>query len=146
MLPPLNADGALPAGVHPASWADVEAAFAGTPWRTWLFDGLRRAALSLGQAGCRALWLDGSYVTAKEPPGDFDGCWDPVGVDPAKLDPVLLEFAGGRAAQKAKYGGELFPATWPADARGTPFVEFLQIDKETGSAKGIVLIDPRSAS
>ena len=48
------------------------------------------------------MYLDGSFVTAKEFPSDFDGCWDPDGVDGAKLDPVLLVYDNLRAAQKAK--------------------------------------------
>lgn len=144
MLPPLTSTGLLPPGVHPAVWADIETLFAGTPWRAVLLAGLRRAAASLATAGCGALWLDGSYVTDREPPRDFDGCWDPEGVDPYALDPVLLDFTHGRAAQKAKYGGELFPALASADALGRTFLKFFQTDKETGLTKGIVLVDPRS--
>ena len=44
-------------------------------------------------------------------PGDFDGCWEEAGIDFDLLDPVLLTFDPGRASQKAKYGGELFPAS-----------------------------------
>ena len=38
-------------------------------------------------------------------------------MDLDKLGPVLLVFDSGRAAQKAKFGGEFFPAGWPADER-----------------------------
>ena len=82
--------------------------------------------------------------TAERPgkaPNDFDGCWNISGVDPTKLDPVLLDFSDGRAAQKAKYLGELFPAEIPEGASGRTFLEFFQIDKHTGGQKGIVGID-----
>ncbi len=55
------------------------------------------------------MWLDGSFVTAKDEQADFDACWDPDGVDLDTLDPVLLDLSRGRAAQKARFGGELFP-------------------------------------
>ena len=92
------------------------------------------------------LYLDGSFVTDKEtvygaPPGDFDGCWDPVGVDPMLLDPVLLDFTNKRAAQKAKFGGELFLSTAPASSIGPVFLDFFQVDKITGAAKGILGLD-----
>lgn len=45
------------------------------------------------------------------------------------------------AAQKAKYGGELFPANGPADPAGKAFFDFFQVDRE-GQRKGIVAIDP----
>jgi hypothetical protein len=55
------------------------------------------------------------------------------------LDPVLLEFDNERAAQKERYGGEVFPAVWPATKTGSSrFLEFFQQDKGTGQSKGIV--------
>src|SRR3546814_2730258 len=92
----------LPPGIHDTSLAEVEARFATTPHRKWLFDGFVRMAQALAAAGCQYVYLDGSFVTAKPHPGDFDGCWDHVGVDPAKLDPVFLDFSKKREAQKAK--------------------------------------------
>jgi hypothetical protein len=86
-------------------------------------------------------YIDGSFVTAKEFPADFDGCWDLAGVDASKLDPVLLDFDNGRAAQKARYMGELFPAQLPNGISGRTFLEFFQIDKQSGSPKGIIVID-----
>lgn len=81
-----------------------------------------------------------SVASAKPEPGDFDVCWSVAGCDPDRLDPVLLDFSNGRAAQKAKYGGEQFPAELPEGAIGRTFLEFFQIDRTTGDAKGIVLI------
>jgi len=92
-------------------------------------------------AGCRRAYIDGGFVTTKERPADFDGCWEVDGVDLARLDPVLMTFANRRAAQKRKYGGELFPADWPADAHGTSFLLFFQRDRATRRPKGIIAID-----
>lgn len=131
----------LPTGVHEAALADVQARFASNPKRRLQFGGLVAALTNLYGAGCRRAFLDGSFVTAKPHPGDFDACWDPSGVDGALLDPVLLSFENGRAAQKAKYHGELFPSTIPADRVGTVFVEFFQVDRFTGASKGIVAIN-----
>jgi hypothetical protein len=131
----------LPAGIHLATLAEVEAKFAINHKRRTQFKGFLAALVNLHGAGCRRAFLDGSFVTAKARPGDFDACWDPAGVDQTVLDPVLLIFENGRAAQKSKYGGELFPSTIPADTAGTIFVDFFQIDRFTGAAKGIVAID-----
>ena len=105
-----------------------------------LLAGLRAALLSLKDSGCRRVYIDGSFVTAKEQPGDFDGCWEVDGVDPDKLDPVLLEFAHPCAAQKAKYCGELFLAHAAADPVGTRFIDFFQLDKD-GHPKGMIALD-----
>ena len=92
-------------------------------------------------AGCRTVYINGSFATRKKLPNDYDACWEEIGVDPTALDPVLLTFDPGRATQKAKYLGELFPASVIADAGGLSFLEFFQMDKDTGRAKGIVAMD-----
>ncbi len=102
--------------------------------------GFGAALENLKSAGCRAVYLDGSFVTIKVIPNDYDACWNEDGVDPYLLDPVLLTFDAGRAAQKAKYMGELFPASVIANAGGLSFLDFFQTDKETGDPKGIVAI------
>ena len=131
----------LPPGIHPATLSEVEARFATNLKRREQFRGLVAALANLRGAGCGHVFLDGSYMTAKPRPGDFDACWDPRGVDPALLDPVLLTFGDHRAEQKAKYKGEFFPSTTPADVIGTIFIEFFQVDRFTGARKGIVAID-----
>jgi uncharacterized protein DUF6932 len=91
------------------------------------------------------MYLDGSFVTEKIHPNDFDGCWDPTGVTVALLDPVLLDFNDGRAAQKQKYRGEMFISDgWNLGA-GT-FLDFFQGEKLTGLPKGIVGVDLQQIS
>jgi Family of unknown function (DUF6932) len=141
VIPPFNERGNLPPGVHKADWNELEAAFGGSSRRVALLEGLRRALDSLRGAGCRTAYVDGSFVTAKEDPADFDACWDAVGVDPDALDPVLLDFSGRRKAQKERFGGELFPADTAAEPAGTRFLDYFQRDRDTGDPKGIVEID-----
>lgn len=74
-------------------------------------------------------------------PGDFDACWEASGVDASRLDSALLTFANRRAAQKSKFGGELFPAESAAAPDGTRLLEYFQRDSRTGEAKGIVAIE-----
>lgn len=127
----------LPPGIHDASIGEVEARFATTPHRIWLFEGFKRAVDVLAQAGCGMVYLDGSFITAKPHPGDYDGCWEVDGVDPALLDPVLLDLSPKRMAQKAKYLGELFPIQLPIAPGLLPF---FQEEKFSGLPKGIVRI------
>lgn len=129
----------LPVGIHAATLAEIEISFAYTPHRKGLFDGFCRAVSSLQSAGCTLVYLDGSFVTAKDHPGDFDATWDPTGVDPHRLDPVLLDFSNKRAAQKAKYGGELFISTIQA-AYSVSYLDFFQNDRDSGQRKGILSI------
>ena len=107
-------------------------------WRRRLLDGLAEAIDLLASAGCRTLWLNGSFVTAKDEPGDFDACWDTDGVDLDVLDPVLMDLSDRRSAQKARFGGELFPNVTETQS-GLSFAEFFQNERDT-SRKGIVVI------
>lgn len=144
VIPDFQPNGTLPAGIHEASWHEVSQRFGNNPHRRNLLDGLYRALRNLKGAGCPRVYLNGSFVTDKESPGDFDAAWEPV-EDESLLDWRLTKpegFANERHAQKAFYGGELFPANALADDQGTTFKEFFQRD-EDGSAKGIVAIDMR---
>jgi hypothetical protein len=79
-------------------------------------------------------------VTAKEEPGDWDAAFDPVGVIPGLLDPILYKHDDDRRAMNAKYLGDLFP--WSAlasSATGSLYRDFFQKDRD-GNPKGIVEI------
>jgi len=140
MIPPFDVKGKLPADIHSADWPEFVARFGFSDRRRQLLVGLAAALASLQQAGCLLAYVDGSFVTAKREPGDFDAYWAVTSVDPALLDPVLLDFSNGRTAQKAKYGGELFPAELSEGLSGRTFLEFFQTARDTGAAQGIVSI------
>ena len=129
----------LPPGIHDATLPEIKQRFATSEKRRELFAGFVDGIKALQSAGCKTVYLDGSYVTDKPKPGDFDACWDPSGVDPNKLDPVLLDFSDTRRKQKERFGGEFFPSRAMADGTSL-FVDFFQIDKHTGKAKGIVRV------
>jgi hypothetical protein len=141
VIPSFDERGNLPPGIYSATWDEIMERFATTERREQLLDGLRAAIDSLRAAGCARVYLDGSFVTDKEAPGDFDASWEVSGVDAGALDPVLLDFSNRRAAQKARYGEELFPAQAAAEPAGTVFLDYFQHDRTTGGAKGIVAIE-----
>ena len=141
MIPQFDAAGLLPPGVHWANRDELNDRFATNPWRQTLMTGLGAALDNLKNAGCRTVYINGSFVTNKVVPNDYDACWEEAGVDPTILDPVLLTFDPGRATQKAKYLGELFPVSVVADNEGLSFLEFFQTDKSTGRPKGIIAIN-----
>ena len=144
MLPDFDPQGNLPPGIHVATWAEIVARFGGNARRRRLLDGLREALGVLRNTGCARVYLDGSFVSRKATPGDYDVAWEPAGVDVAmllRLDPVFGIFDAGRAAQKAKYGGEFFPSSANETFTGRTFLDFFQTDKDTGALKGIVALD-----
>jgi hypothetical protein len=125
------------------SWEEFMTRFGGSQYRAVLANGLGKAIELLRAVGCSMVYVDGSFITSKELPGDFDACWRTDGIDWARLDPIFRDFSNGRAAQKARFYGEFFPASLPEGVTGLTFLEFFQQDKDTGEPKGIVAIELR---
>ena len=140
MIPEWLPNGDLPAGVHFATWREIGEHLAFNPRRKRLLAGFRHACENLRRAGCRLVYLDGSFITTNQHPGDFDACWDIQNVSAEGLDPVFWDFSAGRAAQKRRFLGEFFPAQLPEGATGKAFVEFFQVNKFSGRPKGILAI------
>jgi hypothetical protein len=139
VIPPFEPhSGLLPEGEHEATWDEVVDRFGWTARRRQLLDGLAEAVELLAAAGCERLWLNGSFVTAKDEPGDFDACWDPTGTDLDVLDEVILDLSSGRTRQKARFGGELFPNVVESGS-GLVFADFFKNERD-GGRKGIVVL------
>lgn len=146
MIPDFNLGGTLPPGIHFCTMHEFVTRFGINDHRCRLIRGLERALDELRNAGCGRVFVDGSFVTDKEIPNDYDACWDVQGVRSQELDPVFLDFTNGRLAQKIKYLGEFFPAQMIEGGSGERFLEFFQIDKRTGDSKGIVVLDLQGLS
>ena len=141
MIPDFDpVSGHLPPGEHAATWQQMLERYGRTPWRLPLLAGMLEAMSLLRSAGCTRAWIDGSFVTAKYVPGDYDACWDAEGVNFDQIDDRLLTFDPGRATQKAAFLGEWFLADTRADPQGTLFRDFFQTDRD-GQRKGIVVIE-----
>lgn len=130
----------LPPGIHDADMSEIYGRFVVNQRRKDLYVGLKDGLDNLFASGCQQVFLDGSYVTAKPLPNDYEVCWDAEHVDPTSLDPVFLNFDNHRSQQKAKYQGEYFPTVFVEGASGKPFMEFFQKDRETGKPKGIIRV------
>jgi hypothetical protein len=133
----------LPSGIHVTTMEEVKDRFANNMKRRMLFTGLEKGIAAFAKAGCSQIFLDGSYVTSKSDPNDYDVCWDEIGVQEEILDPIFFIFDNKREAQKNKYLGEYFPMNSPATSAGIKFIDFFQIEKHTGLPKGILNIKLR---
>jgi hypothetical protein len=131
VIPPFDERGNLPPGIHGASWDAIRDRFGGNEWRRTLLGGVLRAVRDLKRAGCQRVWLDGSFVTDREFPGDFDLCYDVASVDIDAMEPALLD----RTSSKGVYGGDILP-TFEA----LSFLDFFQQDRD-GNVKGIIEIE-----
>jgi hypothetical protein len=132
--------GYLSPGIHALAWREFSDLFVWNERRQWLCGGLYRALNNLRNAGCKTVLIDGSFVTRKELPSDYDAAFNPEGIAGAYLDPVLIKHSDGRRAMKAKYFGDIFPWAHSASTGGAVYIDFFQTDRD-GVVKGIVAID-----
>jgi hypothetical protein len=142
MIPEFDENGNLPPGVHFCEWDEFLERFAYNDRRVRLIRGLVLAMKQLQAAGCRTIFINGSFVTIKEQPIDFDACYDNEAVDEEYLRihaPRLLNFYD-RAGQKAKYKGEIFPSDQPVGSYSITSYELFQRDRSLNK-KGIIAID-----
>ena len=139
-MPKFDERGQLPPGIHRLAWSEFASAFGYNDWRRILIGGLRRALANLKRAGCLTVYINGSFVTRKPYPADYDGCWDAANVDKDLVDPVLYDTSGARRSQKLMYKGEMFPLRPCADPDAPSMLDYFQRDRH-GNAKGIVMVD-----
>ena len=143
MLPEIDLQtGYLPPGIHEAAWDVIAAHFGANEHRVRLLGGLLAALQNLAGAGCGSVLLNGSFVSEKTLPQDYDGVWETDGVNPSLLDPALLDLSNSRFAMKGKYLSELFPANMMA-APDVYYREFFMKDRD-GIDKGIIRINMRT--
>lgn len=143
MIPEFDENGNLPPGIHWATWEEFIDRFGNTPRRSRLIKGLKMAIEQLFAAGCQTIYIDGSFITNKLNPGDFDVCWDANGVDINYLESIapILYNSQRTANQKSLYGGEFFRSDFPADIYGTSYFDFFQFDTRTNTPKGLTGLD-----
>ncbi len=138
-------NGCLPAGIHPMTWVDFYEKFSFSPKRKALLVGLQNAITALKQCGCTSIFIDGSFVTNKLEPNDYDACWEgdfnSIYHKMNELEPVFLEVRNPRKLQKEKYFGEFLHVTDIADSKGMCYLEFFQQIRYTTDKKGIVKIN-----
>jgi hypothetical protein len=135
------ANGNLEPGLHKVSWQEFVQHFGYTNHRKLLIDGMKLALNLLKKHNCQRVYIDGSFTTKKLVPGDWDGCFDPAGMDLAKMlmeDPIFFDLVPPRKKQKDRFKGEIFRSDARADLAGNTFLDFFQKDKRDLSAKGIV--------
>ncbi len=140
-IPPFRTDGYLPEGLYLASEAAVTFRFgASTPRRRRLVIRLRRWIELARHVGARRLLVDGSFVTAKDDPGDIDA----VVLLPPDFEQRIAEGDEGALELEqmllCRRPEEIFAAE--DDVDWNEWVEFFSRTREAdGRRKGLVEIE-----
>ncbi len=139
MIPTFDSDGYLPKGEHLAKMEEFITSFAYNETRKELLGHLKRFIIDIKSVGCRVIYIDGSYVTAKEEPDDIDLCWEDKGVnyDVAEMKmPILAD----TDKMKLEYNMHIYPARFTVEGSDQIFLHFFQQIKHTKIPKGIIKI------
>lgn len=106
MIPALTEEGVLPSGLHEATLGEVRRRFGvANRRRVELMRGLSAVAARARRAGALWIYLDGSFVTNKKDPLDWDAVLVvPKGFDPTTRDGVAL---ADRDAIRTMHEGDL---------------------------------------
>lgn len=137
VIPEFDENGNLPEGVHDATVEEVGARFAYNPPRQRLFDAFLEVMDILNECNSPEVHLDGSFITTKETPSDYDMCWESTGVEQTDR---LREFLELRELRKERYLGDIF-IRMPQPPYFYDHVEHWQSDsRQDDAVKGIIRI------
>ncbi len=143
-LPEFRPDGWLPEGHHAATWEEIAMRFGGEPGsrRAGLLASLlawRDAARAKGLEGL--LILDGSFVSDKDMPGDFDGIfvYDEQSVVILAADAEARELLR-MTSVKERFGADIFvfSSTAVRDSPAFCRTDGFDLHKITRMPKGVV--------
>ena len=130
----------MPKGVHDATLVEIQQRFGTNYRRRQLLTGLKFVVDRLRGFGVTTVWIDGSFVTAKERPRDVDVIYDP----PPNTDTTTwgLLSPSRRKELKQYYGVDLWRHPSPQPTKGNPLktetlLEMMSTDR-AGVPKGVL--------
>jgi hypothetical protein len=139
MIPDLTGEGTLPPGRHEATVDEIRRRFgSGNPVRTRLMKGLEVILRMARKVGATLLYLDGSFVTDKKEPGD----WDAVLLLPtsARIWSKEAIALADRPEVRKRYGGDLFTVSEEDTEVLAHYVEGVFVHDRHGREKGLVAL------
>lgn len=130
--------GCLPNGEWDATWKEFVLKFNTNAHRAKLTTQLFAGLQVLKVAGCKQVWVNGSFTTEKINPGDVDVLYDVQGIRPADLPKTFQDKAGRRSF----YGGDYIPVDLANHQLAFPtgLFAFFRGVRDSSTKKGIVRI------
>ena len=140
MIPELTRKGVLPPGLHRATMSEIRRRFGNDAGvRARLMKGFEAVVRMARKTGASKLYLDGSFVTDKKAPGD----WDAVLVLPAgaRISSKEAQVLADREALKKRHGGDLFTVMQEDEEIIVHYVEGVFAHDREGRPKGLLIVD-----
>lgn len=144
-IPPFDANGFLPAGIHDASLGEVLGRFGqfqGTDWRVTLGTRLSAFAAEARDSGLVAyLIVDGSFVSSKAEPGDIDliVVLHPDADPGDEFRPDQYNVVSAKRV-RSRYAFDVFHVTEGSEALLQSVDFFAQVTGQPGLVKGMVRV------
>jgi len=139
-------NGYLAKGIYELTWEEFISEFSFSPRRKYLISGLEKVVKILKEANCECIFINGSFISDKLEPNDWDACFK----DTYRMNDYLYNKYPELFDQykcKEKYFGDLFQANAITDiSTEIRFLDFFQRikpsrrTKKTIEFKGIVSI------
>ena len=139
MIPELTGEGMLPPGRHEATVEEIRRRFgSGNLVRSRLMKGLDAVLRMARKVGADLLYLDGSFVTDKKEPGDWDAVLLlPAGARIWSKEAIAL---ADRPDVRKRYDGDLFTVSEEDTEVLAHYVEGVFVHDRNGRAKGLVVL------
>ncbi|MFQ6042287.1 MAG: hypothetical protein ACE5PV_15635 [Candidatus Poribacteria bacterium] len=135
MIPDFDRRGYLPPGIHQTTLEEFCARFGGNPVRERLLNNLRSLVSVAATTGARKFIIVGSFVTAKEEPGDIDA----ILILPANFDTNSWQAQLFRRAY-IRYNIHLFPVPESNERLLDRWIDFFQTDQDN-IPRGLVEVE-----
>ena len=131
----------LKPGIHELTWDEFEQMYSIDEVRIEFIARMKELIKMLKEAGCKKIYINGSFITKKKRPGDYDLLWeDGDHIDYDKLDPIIRYPWNHEEGRKKKFKGDIYPAGIIASqVPSQTFLEFFQKTRD-GREKGIIMI------
>jgi hypothetical protein len=144
VIPDFLENGYLPEGIYEVTLQEVIEKFCFSKKRKKLIEGLKNLINTCLQCQVNILYIDGSFVSQKLQPQDYDACYDTDHPDREVVFAKALEsiLESDSEMQKRYFGGEIYYAHLKqCFGDFSTVLERFQICKEDGKTKkGIVKI------
>lgn len=141
MIPEFQQNGFLEEGIYETSFSEMEEKLGFSRKRRKLLSAMKTLITYCKYLQCDVLYIDGSFVSTKISPADYDACWDTTATDKEPIMNAVEQSSlnSDSESQKEEFGGEIYPAFVKAPLNhGMTILEYFQTIKDGEGKKGII--------